>query len=153
MSRYQGRPRKESRAVEMWLYMLDHVADTCRAAAKWHKFTQTSYELTQTRLEGSVTVLMGAYGHLSNKERLPCVEGFMRLASAFGVDVVNEKTGRRREPNELLDVGMLRRYLPQFFTNLLQAWWHVFDDQAVPPRRQWTLTRCFPTWYRSNCIG
>jgi len=133
MSRYQGRDRKESRAVEMWLYMLDHVANTCRVAAKWHKFTQNTHELTQIRLEGGVTVLMGAYGHLSNKERLPCVEGFMRLASSFGVDVVNEKTGRRRAPNELLDPGMLNRYLPQFFTNLLQAWWHVFDDQAVPP--------------------
>lgn len=117
----------------MWLYMLDHVADSCRAAAKWHKISQVTYESAQTHLEGSVMVLMGAYGNLSNKERLPCVEGFMRLASAFGVDVVNDKTGCRRAPNELREVGMLRRYLPQFFTNLLQAWWHVFDDQAVPP--------------------
>ena len=117
----------------MWLYMLENVADTCRVAAKWHKFTQDPHESTQTRLEGSVTLLMNAYGHLGNKERRPCVEGFMHLASSFGVDVVNEKTGRRREPNELLEVGRLGRYLPQFFTNLLQAWWHVFDDQAVPP--------------------
>ena len=134
MSRYQGRQRrKDSKAVEMWLYMLDHVAESCRMAAKWHAFTKVTHAATQTRLEGSVMVLMGAYGHLSNKERLPCVEGFMRLASTFGVDVVNEKTGRRRAPNELIEVGMLQRYLPQFFTNLLQAWWHVFDDQAVPP--------------------
>ena len=52
----------------------------------------------------------------------------MRLASAFGVDVVNDKTGSRQAPNELREADTLNRYLFQFFTNLLQAWWHVLDD-------------------------